>query len=300
MLNAILEAWTLHPEVTHGVVLGDVFDEHEWIHGICLQQWTDFLDEALKMGKFIYHILGNHEMLHANDYPATTHTLTPFKGRSGYMVIDRPVDTLIGALIPYAPNGLFQEALNKTTLPLVFCHQEFKGSVDDTRGDEEPVERKIISGHIHEPKRFGNIWYPGSPAQTNFGEADDKAIYVIETSENDYKVISKIRLNIRNFVTLEVPWDSVMPEVDMDKSYYRFEVTTTRTNISIFKASKLYDQMLEVGKVKMTVLPEEKVIKKEGVTFRSALNELLSTEESLKELMSYVLLPKTLTKAEGR
>lgn len=291
MLLAIEKAWLARPHIPIMVILGDAFDEHEWIHSVCLNQWHDFIQRCGSARKII-HILGNHEMIHANDYPSNIHALRPFR-TNNYLVIDRP--TAIGemAFVPYAPTGHFHEALGtiQKTSGLLFCHQEFHGAVTTERGDETPHSHwRVISGHIHEPMTIDNVWYPGAPAQTNFGEADDKAIYVIETLDNTYRIKEKIKLNIKNFRTIEIPWNGKTPEnLDINASYFRFEVTAKRTEMAIFKASKLYGELIAIGKIKMTVLPEEKAMKKEGTTFRQALSDLLKNEPSLKEIAHEII-----------
>jgi DNA repair exonuclease SbcCD nuclease subunit len=272
------------------VILGDVFDEHEWVHVACSTMWSQFL-ESLDKSKEIIHLLGNHEMINAHDYPAQIHALHAYNTHMHYRIVDSPIMINDMAFVPYIPTGKFTEATQGLSGRLMFCHQEFTGSVAPDKGDARPSEAwRVISGHIHDAVTIGNVWYPGSPLQHSFGEDDNKAIHIIDFDGMDYKIVQKMQLQLARFETITVEWnDTALPLLlNPENAYYRFVVTAKRTEIAIFKASPLYKELLGIGKVKLNILPEERTQKKrEGVTFRSALAEMLATED-LKEIADEV------------
>jgi DNA repair exonuclease SbcCD nuclease subunit len=271
------------------VILGDVFDEHEWVHVACSTMWNNFLLSVDKSKKII-HLLGNHEMVNAQDFPAKYHALHAYDHGGNYQIIDTPKVINNMGFVPFVPTGKFSTAISGMNCSLLFCHQEFTGSVSPTQGDALPENFQIISGHIHEQMTLGNVWYPGSPLQHSFGEEGDKFIHLIETDQSGYRVVQKIQLNLKSFQSIDVAWDDTeMPlGIDTDRAYYRFVVTGKRTEIAIFKANELYKNLMVIGKVKLNVLPETKPEKQRtGVTFRSALAELLK-DEDLKEIASEI------------
>lgn len=271
------------------VILGDVFDEHEWVHVTCSTMWSQFL-ESLDKSKEVIHLLGNHEMINANDYPSQAHALHAYNNHLHYRVVDSPIMINDMAFVPYIPMGKFAEATKGLSGRLMFCHQEFTGSVAPDKGDARPPDTwKVISGHIHEAMTIDNVWYPGSPLQHSFGEEDNKALYIIDFDGTDYRIVQKMQLQLKRFETINVEWnDTACPLLNPDTAFYRFVITAKRTEMAIFKASALYKELLSIGKTKLNVLPEERTAKKrEGVTFRSALTELL-TNEDLKDIADEV------------
>ena len=58
---------------------------------------------------------------------------------------------------------------------------------------EEISKIQIISGHIHTHQIIGNIFYTGTPFQVNFGEKEDKGIYLFNLKDNSNV---KIKLNV--------------------------------------------------------------------------------------------------------
>lgn len=267
------------------IILGDVFDEHEWVHVTCSTMWKNFLDKTDKTKKII-HLLGNHEMVNANDYPSQFHALHAHNQHEHYVVVDKPTEINGMGFVPYTPSGKFADAMSGISAPLVFCHQEFIGSVSEQNGDMPPQNCQVISGHIHQAMKLNNIWYPGSPLQHSFGEEDEKFIYIIDVQGKEYRLVQKIQLQLKAFQTVFINWnDTEIPaDINTDAAYYRFVTTAKRTEIAIFKSNELYKKLLNIGKVKLNVLPEERVEKRrDGVTFRAALAELLKNED-LKEI----------------
>ena len=297
MLKSIAEEWHKRLHIREMVILGDVFDEHEWVHAGCLSLWEHFLDYDTpdEFGSHqVIQLLGNHELIHHNDYLPKWHALKTFWGRENCTVVDRPRSHKEMLFMPYVPQGSFAKAMAEAPEHakaggIMFCHQEFQGSLKDDKGDARPGDEwKVISGHIHETMRIGNVWYPGAPAQTNFGEANDKAIYVIEILDGrkDYRIKEKISLGVKQYQVIEQAWDAPVPsDLDPEWNYYRFDITAKRSELSLLRASERYREMLSIGKVKLTPLPEvrEKKSQFHGVTFRKVLEDLLITED-LKEV----------------
>jgi DNA repair exonuclease SbcCD nuclease subunit len=194
------------------VILGDVFDEHEWVHVACSTMWSQFL-ESLDKSKEIIHILGNHEMINAYDYPAQMHALHAYNTHMHYRIVDSPIMINDMAFVPYIPTGKFAEATAGLQGRLMFCHQEFTGSVAPDKGDARPSDSwRVISGHIHDTVTIGNVWYPGSPLQHSFGEDDNKALHIIDFDGTDYRIVQKMQLQLKRFETITVAWnDTALP-----------------------------------------------------------------------------------------
>jgi DNA repair exonuclease SbcCD nuclease subunit len=83
--------------------------------------------------------------------------------------------------VPYTSDpNLFIDTCSRSSAKTVFCHQEFNGARYDNGfftphgADPSKILQNIISGHIHTPQSFGNVWYPGSPRWRTISDANQQ------------------------------------------------------------------------------------------------------------------------------
>jgi DNA repair exonuclease SbcCD nuclease subunit len=286
------------------VLLGDVLDGADIVHSECLLLLTKLLRCFEKLSVQCYLITGNHDMSTPHVALPENHALQCFKGFPFVTVVDSPISLNNGiSMIPYLPNGEFLGNLPDKS-SLVFCHQEFFGCFyEDGRksekGDRIPEGVEIISGHIHKAQKIGNLWYPGTPTQTRFGEDEDKAYYEIvlkydNGNYSSYDLIDRIIPDVPRFVSYKYEIGSGVKSLTIDKSCVnRAVVSATPSEIISLKKSKEYSILLETfnGGVKFNVQKEERVItesKTRMVSFLECLSEK-AKELGLQELLNSVM-----------
>ena len=120
-------------------------------------------------------LVGNHDM--PGDGSGYPHALISYPEIE---VIDKP--TIIDGVlyVPYiADPNLFIDVCQNAAAKLVICHQEFNGATYDNGffapNGVDPSRlplQKFLSGHIHSPQRFSNVWYPGAPRWRTISDAN--------------------------------------------------------------------------------------------------------------------------------
>jgi DNA repair exonuclease SbcCD nuclease subunit len=306
------------------VLLGDVFDGHNVVHADCMALFCKFLDKTAYVPK--YHILGNHEMPDSVTIFPEIHALVPFMhhrdtlspGYYGDLPAYTPITTpqtksikgIRFGFIPYIPpNTVFNLSLAKIVNDspnkpkIVFCHQEFlgcklNGNKPSEKGDRLPgsvpetesFNIDIISGHIHGNQRIGNIWYPGTPVQQDFGEDINKGVYLIEVEEDrpSYTVLEKIEIKeVPKLIThpLSVE-EAVSFQVKEDGNIHRIAIYGTKSEIASFRATEKFEEILTMGKVKLVPIKEDAIEKTEARSGRDFGSIFLSylQKEDLGEL----------------
>lgn len=204
------------------VILGDLFDTFAVIRSEIMSIWSNFLKEAAQHSKIIL-IVGNHDMAGES---GGSHALEPFKNFINVQVIDKPFFDGIAYYLPfYRDNNKFiEECKVIPSNSVLFCHQSFNGAqfengfYDPTGVQPEAVLHLagVISGHIHKNQKLNNIWYPGTPYQMSFSDAQEiKYIYELELTSSGYNVAKQIDINTSYFFVLEA--DSVQELTDMVK-----------------------------------------------------------------------------------
>jgi DNA repair exonuclease SbcCD nuclease subunit len=255
------------------MLLGDVLDGADIIHSNCLFQLSRLLTE-IRVFCPVYVIMGNHDASTPHIEMPENHALQCFKTLvdRNIHIVDKPteVDPGYGSKIlitPYLPPGTFMKNIAKhTDIKLVFAHQEFEGCVFDggnksEKGDVIPDGFAIISGHIHAEQRIKNLWYPGTPTQTRFGESDDKGYFLIEIDDVTlrYKVIEKIIPNVSKFISIPYKIGQCIKDIGINvNNVNRAVITATPSEILSFKKSKEYLGVIDLftGNVKFNVLKE--------------------------------------------
>jgi len=214
------------------VCLGDILDTHENISMKCLHMASKFIINLSKLSRVIV-LIGNHDRENNRDYLSEYHPFLNLMNHDNITVVYKTIWDQINNFIyvPYVPNNKFKQALEtvewtedgKKQPHLIFCHQEFKGCVmnksisktGDVWSDKYP---KVISGHIHDYQVLSNIIYVGTPYQEQYGESEDKAVIIYDTTVDTYtrirlqSVVRKITIdilyqNLNNFESI-IPVDS--------------------------------------------------------------------------------------------
>lgn len=263
LLDKILEQLSCKPEYL--ILLGDVFDEHESVDNDCLSIYSDFIQKASRIAQCV-HLLGNHEMNDSKTLLPEHHSLKPWvKTKDSLDIVEKPlfknIDGTRVGFFPYAPPGQFSSMVTEE-IDLAFAHQEFKGcmmaknSIASEHGDPLPG-CQVISGHIHGYQKIGNIWYPGTPCQQNFGESLEKRIFLIEIANGGYTVLESIDLGMPKYRTIK----TTIPECGLiernEADTYRFEIEASPSQIFGFKKSETYRKL--AGNVKFKFSNPKKV-----------------------------------------
>lgn len=284
----------IHSRELRGVILlGDVFDTHDIQDNDCLTMYSEFIrqnEERLE----IHHVVGNHEMNDSKTYLPSIHALNPWHGRENVYIHDKgsvfDIDNTLVSFMPFVPNGMFKHALQEqlgekaSLVQLVFAHQEFSGcqmgaSQVSKDGDENP-NVQVISGHIHGEQRIGNVWYPGTPCQHTFAEAEDRYVYIIEIKDGKYEVVEQIDLELPKFKTIRTDTQN-LPEHSFDDEHeYRIVIRDTPENIVLFKKSEFYRDVHKSVKFKFEVVKEkaERVENERQLSFEERFLELVEQE----------------------
>jgi hypothetical protein len=197
------------------VFLGDQFHRFDALSIRLLDFWREWLLKAIEDFP-IYLLVGNHDRIGPKD-ETTRNAMNSFDSlwKSGTAewtkVIRSPthIEKNIFA-VPYMSSASFVEAVGKANLApgsTVICHQEFNGAQYDNGfyiKDGIPMETvqglQVISGHIHKPSEFGNVWYPGAPRWQTLTDANvDRAIWLVEHAE-DGSIVSRTAFDTHGVV----------------------------------------------------------------------------------------------------
>lgn len=141
---------------------------------------------------------GNHDMAgDGSDY----HALISYPSID---VVDKPTRIGNELFLPFiADPNLFLQVCKEgcdSGATIVFCHQEFNGAKYDNGSfiphgvDPDRVPCSIVSGHIHTPQRFGNVWYVGAPRWRILSDANvERHIHVVRFDpDGTYEVVKSV------------------------------------------------------------------------------------------------------------
>ena len=211
------------------IVLGDLLHTHEKIFTIALNKAYEFI-KILRDIAPTYVLVGNHDYIQNSQFLTENHWMNAMKDWDNVVIVDSVITVkkqgVKLVLLPYVPNGRFQEALNTIDddwkdADCIFAHQEFfgckMGAIISTDGDIWPLEYPcIVSGHIHSrqiPQK--NIYYSGSAMQHAFGESENNIIPIFDF---DRALIDRnigLPYSLRD-IDLELPRKRIV-YMDMDK-----------------------------------------------------------------------------------
>lgn len=268
------------------VILGDTLDAHMTIHAECLNLLVWMLQEMTKVAKSVMILVGNHEMPSGNEYLPKSHALLPLKNLSGVTVVDQPMVVDGIGYIPYTPAGQFYKAYDSIKAEIVFCHQEFIGcemaaGIKSEKGDALPVGFYAISGHIHGQHEVGDtVWYVGTPCQTQFGDAEDKSVRLLDIDHCTCQELKKIVLDVPKFITHKVNSVNDIKDIKKpEKDLVRIVVSDTRENVFAYRKSKAYKQAVKTFQLKFDITDTNEIRKnQENQPFQVLLMEYAERE----------------------
>lgn len=181
------------------VFMGDQYHNHSLVHLEVMNFWKAVFSSLTGSGIKPICLVGNHDMTGSKGSVATA-----MMAHEGDCVVVREPTRHKGVLfMPYVPDAgsfvsLCKPHLEDRTDPYdqpiggcktIFCHQTFSGSVYDNgfyaRDGINPDllgDVEIVSGHIHTPQSFANVFYVGGPRWLTAADANiHRAIWLIET-----------------------------------------------------------------------------------------------------------------------
>ena len=240
------------------VFLGDLSDSHEKIHTLALNAISDLLKEVAVRSRVVA-LIGNHDILNASLFlDPNAHPFKTLGSGNRITIVDRPL--LEGGIlyVPYVPVGRFEEAIAGVDLhlvDLVFAHQEFVGcrfnGKESVVGDHWTHPIKVVSGHIHEKQQVGQVYYTGTPYQTNFGESADKsiALVTIDASKDPFCSIQEISLGMPQKITVHLDITEARKFEVPENTDLRLTISGTHDQIAAFKKGSKAQELETQAKV---------------------------------------------------
>ena len=176
--------------------LGDQTNNHKLFNLEVLRFWKNAFT---KLKDFtIVAVVGNHDK--PGDASSKAHSMMAFDGLENLIIIDQLTFKDGCTFIPYRhDNQDFVNDVLCTTSKVVFCHATFTGAkfengiyAKDGIDPSQFPDRTFISGHIHNPHKFGNVYYPGAPRWRTLSDTGtERSIVLIETDGNTYSVLKE-------------------------------------------------------------------------------------------------------------
>lgn len=182
------------------VFLGDLFNNFAVTHISVIAFWRKAFARlnVARPGTRIVALVGNHDTAH--DCVRGEHALLALTEFA--LIIDEPrvIDGFL--FLPYFrdPKGFVAACNQYHEIHTAFAHQEFNGSEFESGiYSKEGVlpgdipQKLVISGHIHKPQEFANIWYPGSPRWLTVSDANqDRYLWVVDF-DSEGRVTDRIK-----------------------------------------------------------------------------------------------------------
>lgn len=279
------------------VCLGDTMHEHDIMRLDPFRRATSFLK---KLGDIapLYLLIGNHDIennqinLQKIDKGARKHPFIDlFESENGspITVIDEITKEEINGqdfcLTPFFPAGQYLSTLALLDIDVegytsFFSHQDWIGckytldSEPSNFGDKWPKTASLnISGHIHEEQEIqSNLFLPGTPAPTRFGESNDKGIFLFTFYGKDNRTYEKLELPntiLRITKEFKVTERAEMTNYyktesvkDLNRHLYRTIVVGSETEIKNFLRTELSKKLKRLGKL------HTKFTNDEGIDFQ--------------------------------
>lgn len=253
------------------VSLGDTLHDHSKLETIPLSTADDFF-KLLSGYSLLFAMVGNHDYISNSQFLTDKHWLKPFKNSKYNMKV---VDNVTlhehngnkFILVPYVPDGKFNEALDGVDLSdisLIFAHQNFNGAKMGAFITENVEDWKysipIVSGHIHDKQTIKTdksyIYYTGSSMQHAFGESIDKTIadVVVLNGKVDIKEIKEIKLNLPIRKIKKLSLNRVDQYIKKNEDDIKSGIVKVKINIlstleeyKVFRSSKQYHKYIKMG-----------------------------------------------------
>lgn len=240
--------------ITHMFCLGDVFESRISQRQEVLAAWDNILD-IFEYNKMVLHVLrGNHD---STDYKISESFLKPYRHHPSCDLIDdigiRNIEGMTFYCIAFYEDFIWMERYNELIKKgvekgsLLFSHIAVQGSInnDGTKVScslkpslFKPFKR-VYLGHYHDYQEIPpNIFHLGSLQQNDFGEDEDKGIWILD---DDGRVELVHLKNGAKFKKLVVDLDSldhkqavsVIKKFEKENSGYRLRVELTGDTASI-------------------------------------------------------------------
>lgn len=253
------------------VLLGDLLHTHERIHIVPLNLANHFISSIAELVP-VYVIIGNHDLINCSQFLTDNHAFNSFKEKYNVTICDKPILVEIAdkrfVFCPYVPPNSFEEALDTigedwTGVDCIFAHQEFYGcsynpTMKSVEGDIWPEEYPmVVSGHIHNEQRLQrNIYYPGTPMQHAFGEAEKKIIAHL-TFHDSSMSIKRIDLELeRKKIVYATLTQAEKYELPTDGSVaIKLVVKCGTESANLFRKSAKYKALIKAG-VLVSFIPD--------------------------------------------
>lgn len=285
------------------VILGDVLHTHETVK-VQPHKLVEQFFERLSQITDTYVLMGNHDLINANQYLTDNHIYGPFKKWESLYIVDKPLQIEVGdkefVFVPYVPPGKFVDALNTLVLEgkdwnivdCIFAHQEFYGAnmgpFASTKGDVwDENYPLVISGHIHNPQNLGeNIMYPGNSIQYDYNEHSNKKVWYIEWLDESFK-IDKISIGLKKKKILKYTIEELLQKEgehlwNNGNEDLKIEVTGTSIELKNFRKSGFYTSLQKKGVIiSFNLLKETPIIlkgKTENLSFASIFEGLIASK----------------------
>jgi DNA repair exonuclease SbcCD nuclease subunit len=219
---------------------GDLYDNFSLVNTAVMEFWKAAFKRLTAIARVVA-LKGNHDM--SNDSASTSHALMAHD--TEIRVIDSPVQDIKNGILymPFVRNPEeFTKCVQAHDLEaskLVFCHQDFSGAKYEngfySKEGVDPrliADRVVVSGHIHMPYEFGNVWYPGAPRWRTLSDASvqDRFIYLFDIQDGEIKSKTPFSTNevCRRIVSLDLTPETcnVLESLNYsDKADYRVSIT---------------------------------------------------------------------------
>jgi DNA repair exonuclease SbcCD nuclease subunit len=280
------------PDIT--VFLGDILDTHDIIHLQPFLTITRFLDKIQQYCK-IYILIGNHDRPNNKIFLTDEHCFNPFKKWENIVIVDTTFQDVINkhiiTFVPYVPVGRFIEALEQVDWKksiIIFAHQELYGcklnSINSTKGDRwDIINPLVVSGHIHDYHELqDNIIYIGTPIQHNFGEEDNKGIYIFKFEDSNKKM-EKIPIDVIHKKTLKLNVEEFKQynHITKDKHLLKIIIEDYRFNLDSIKNTIQYLRLKNEGVI---IVCKELVESSSLVPFDTAKKYTELLKDELKKI----------------
>lgn len=292
----------MRPDIV--VLLGDILHTHERVHSMALNRAYELIHK-LREYAHVYILVGNHDYINNTQFMTANHWMNALKEWSGVTVIDSGYVKITqwGKILfcPYVQPGMFSSALEYIdrdwkSAKLVFCHQEFKGSVSggfvSVDGDEWSCDYPlVISGHIHQKQYVGeNVFYTGTPIQHSYADTLDKTVTMC-TLDNIIH-LEHISLDIPVKVQKTLTIDDVYSYVPKHGGRECIILEAWSTETKQFRKSKKYRELLQQGvkivfKNKVSPVSSRRNSVTEHADFSTLLLDLVEkSDPSLKSILA--------------
>lgn len=253
-----LEKYLLTVKVDLIINLGDTLHTHETVHTPCLNKMLEYIRLCEKYAP-TYVLVGNHDYQNNAQYLTDNH---PFVGwKKSHNIVDRVISITVKGhkivMLPYVPDGRFQEALSGEEFrdaKCIFAHQLLNGAkmgaITAKDVEDWPLDfPMVISGHIHDKQHpQPNLYYTGSSIQVSFGEREDHTISLITLPEGPVQ-IQEINIDppTKKTVYFDISKVSDMKLPVQENTKLKVSISGDAEEFKTFKKTEQYKNLIKDG-----------------------------------------------------